>query len=480
MMNYMQYAQSKYDSRHQVVVGRRSTMSTKKISVQLFKPGIVQANAIMLGEKLVKLWKIPTDRPLQLTFGSFKQDINVIPVPKYSGLRISAALSKQMGLSSRPELKIHYHAGSRTLRLGPLIGIMISRDHPNMPDNPFGSISMFCRELVNACQKQGAHVYFFTPDHITSSTSSIQGWIYDGGWRMTQMPIADVINNRLTSRKMENNPSVQHFMKEVKSLHGSHIFNEKFLDKTEVFDALKKETNLHRYMPESHLLNGYAILKKMCTTHSVVFLKPIRGSLGKGIIRITKQPDGTFHTLSTIMGGTQKKIYATLPKLFTSISGKMKSTRYQIQQGLTLIDHGKHPVDFRSLVQKNGTGNWSVTSIVARIAGGSHFVSNLARGGSLSTVKDAVLKSNMPVAAKNTAYINLKLASMQIAKGLDNAIPAHFGELGIDLAMDNTGRIWLLEVNSKPSKNDNTPLNEQKIRPSVRQIVQYSSFLSGF
>lgn len=455
-------------------------MSTKKISVQLFKPGIVQANAIMLGEKLIKLWKIPTDRPLQLTFGSFKQEIIVIPVPKYSGLRISATLSRQMGLSSHPVLRIHYHAGSRTLRLGPLIAIMISRDYPDKPDNPFGSISMFCRELVNACQKQGAYVYFFTPEHIKSSTSSMQGWIYDGGWRMTQMPIANVVNNRLTSRKMENNPSVQHFMKEVKSVHGSQVFNEKFLDKTEVFDALKKEVNLQRYMPESHLLNGYNILKKMCTTHPVVFLKPTRGSLGKGIIRISKQPDGTYQTLSTTLGGTQKKIYATLPKLFSSISGKMKSTRYQIQQGLILIDHGKKPVDFRALVQKNSTGLWNVTSIVARIAGGNHFVSNLARGGSLSNVKEAVNKSNMPIAAKSTAYVNLKSAALQIAKGLDNAIPAHFGELGIDLAMDNTGRIWMLEVNSKPSKNDNTPLSEQKIRPSVRQLIQYCSFLSGF
>jgi hypothetical protein len=480
MMNYMQYAQSKYDLRHQVVVGRRLTMSTKKISVQLFKPGIVQANAIMLGERLIKLWKIPTDRPIQLVFGSFKQEINIISVPKFSGMRISALLSKQLGLSSRPVLRINYHAGSRTLRLGPLIGILISRDHPNTPDDPFGSISMFCRELVIACQKQGAFVYFFTPDHITSFSGSIQGWTYDEGWRMTQMPIADVVNNRLTTRKMENNPSVQHFMKEVKSLYGGHIFNEKFLDKTEVFDALKKESNLHRYMPESHLLNGYNILKKMCTQYSVVFLKPVRGSLGKGIIRISKQSDGTFQTLSTTLGGTQKKVYSTLPKLFSSISGKMKSTRYQIQQGLTLIDHGKRPVDFRALVQKNGTGQWSVTSIVARIAGGNHFVSNLARGGSLSHVKEAVMKSNMPMVAKNTAHVNLKMASMQIAKGLDNAIPAHFGELGIDLAMDNTGRIWLLEVNSKPSKNDNTPLNEQKIRPSVKQLIQYCCFLSGF
>ncbi|MHA0857780.1 YheC/YheD family endospore coat-associated protein [Paenibacillus sp. CMAA1364] len=455
-------------------------MSTKKISVQLFKPGIVQGNTIMLGDKLIKLWRLSTDRPIQLVFGSFKQEFTIISVPKNNGLRISAVLARQLGLPSKAMLRIHYHAGSRTLRLGPLIGIMISRDYPNTPSNPFGSISMFCRELVNACQNQGAHVYFFTPDHITSNTNSIQGWYYDDGWHITQMPIPNVVNNRLTSRKLENKPSVQHFMREVKSLHGGHVFNEKFLDKTEVFDALRKESNIHRYMPESHLLNGYPVLKKMCAQYPVVFLKPVRGSLGKGIIRLSKNSDGTYQTLSTTLGGAQKNIYANLPKLFNTISGKMKTTRYQIQQGLTLIEHSKRPVDFRALVQKNGSGQWSITSIVARTAGGNHFVSNLARGGSLSHVKEAVMKSNMPISAKKSAEANLKLAAIQISKSLDNTIPAHFGELGIDLAMDTSGRIWLLEVNSKPSKNDNTPLHVQKVRPSVKQLISYSRFISGF
>lgn len=92
------------------------------------------------------------------------------------------------------------------------------------------------------------------------------------------------------------------------------------------------------------------------------------------------------------------------------MSGKMKTTRYQIQQGLTLIDNSGRPVDFRALVQKNRTGKWSVTSIVARIAGGSHYVSNLARGGSLSTVKDAVAKTQLSGSAKASAYAGLHTA----------------------------------------------------------------------
>lgn len=267
-------------------------------------------------------------------------------------------------------------------------------------------------------------------------------------------------------------------MKEVKLRYGSTVFNEKFLDKNEVFDALKHNKELRRYLPESHLLDNYLTFKKMCSTYSSVFLKPVRGSLGKGIIRITKNVDGTFTTLTTSTSAPKKQVYPSIVKMFSGISGKMKTTRYQIQQGLPLIDHSKRPVDFRALVQKNRKGVWSVTSIVARIAGGSHFVSNLARGGSLSTVKEAVAKTSLSSSVKSNAYQALKTAALAIASGVEQSIPAHFGELGIDLALDTSGHVWLIEVNSKPSKNDNTPLGDQKIRPSVKKMIDYCCYLA--
>lgn len=455
-------------------------MPKSKVLIQVISSGIMQEHVLMLGDSYVKLWKIPTNQNLTLRFGSFKQNVKVVPVPRYDGLRINQVLARKMGLISGSYIRMNYKQGINTLSMGPLIGVLISRDYPNMPDKPFGSITSFCKELVDACQKQGAYVYFFTPDLIGSNTTQLQGWVYSDGWHRMTLPIADVINNRLTSRKLENKPSVQHFMKEVKSRFRTSIFNEKFLDKTEVFDALKSDAALLRYLPESHLLRNFSMLKTMCSRHQVVFLKPVRGSLGKGIIRIAKTPDNHYNVYYTTINGTRKQTFSSLHKLFSSISGKMKTTRYQIQQGLSLIENNKRPVDFRALVQKNDTGKWNVTSVVARIAGDQHFVSNLARGGSLSTVKDAVVKSVVSPQTKMEAQAKLHKAALEIAKGVDAHIPAHFGELGIDLALDTNGRVWLLEVNSKPSKNDNTPLNDTKIRPSVKQMIQYACFLSGF
>lgn len=453
-------------------------MSSKKVSVQVIGSGLLQDDVLMISDQLLKLWKIQTGHPLQLVFGSFRQEITAISVPGIHGIRMGNALAHKLGLTSSSVLRVSCHTPSRTLRMGPLIGVLISRDFPDQTDRPFGTITHFCRELAGACTKQGAYVYFFTPDHIRSHPGHVDGWVYDGSWKKAVLPTADVVNNRLTSRKLENKPSVQYFMKEVKLRYGSTVFNEKFLDKNEVFDALKHSKELRRYLPESHLLDNYLTFKKMCSTYSSVFLKPVRGSLGKGIIRITRNVDGTFTTLTTSTSAPKKQVYTSIVKMFSGISGKMKTTRFQIQQGLPLIDHSKRPVDFRALVQKNKKGVWSVTSIVARIAGGSHFVSNLARGGSLSTVKEAVAKTSLSPSVKNNAYQALKTAALAIATGVEQSIPAHFGELGIDLALDTSGHVWLIEVNSKPSKNDNTPLGDQKIRPSVKKMIDYCCYLA--
>lgn len=454
-------------------------MSKLKIPVHSVHSGILQENAVMLGEKSMKRLKIPAHGSIQLTFGSFRQEVTVIPVPKSDSLRVSEGLARRLGLRQKLMLGASYSSGSRNLRLGPLIGVLVSRDHPDQPDRVFGPITMFCRELTNACHAQGAYVYFFTPEGLEARSSSVQGWVYDEGWRKLSLPVADVINNRLTTRKAENKPSVQHFLSDVKSRYGTHFFNEKFLDKTEVFEALAQDPALHRYLPESHPLNGLAVLKRMCSSYPSVFLKPVRGSLGKGILRISKDETGGYRLLSTTPMGTRKQVYPSLAKLFQSIAPKMKTTRYQIQQGLPLLELGKRPVDFRALVQKNGTGKWGVTSIVARTAGSNHFVSNLARGGTLSTVREAISKSSLPAGVKESTQIQLPRAALAIARGVETYIPAHFGELGIDLALDQSGRIWLLEVNSKPSKNDNTPLSDMKIRPSVKQMILYCRYLAG-
>jgi glutathione synthase/RimK-type ligase-like ATP-grasp enzyme len=453
-------------------------MSTPKIDIHIISSSILSDDVLMIAESLMKTWKIPAQQQVYIQFGSFRHAVTLVPVPKFKGLRMSQTLARRMGIFTGTTLRLRYQPVSRTLYMGPLIGVLVSRDHPNQIDKPFGDITMFCRELTDACRAQGAYVYFFTPGAIGASFTTVEGWVYTNGWHQLTLPAPDVVNNRLTSRKLENQPIVQNFIKEIRQRYNAHVFNEKFLDKSEVFDALKRDSSLLKYLPESHSLQNVNQLKSMCAKYRSVFLKPVKGSLGKGIIRITRVEPESWEASFTTVNGTRRQSFNSLTKLFAAT--KMRANRFLIQQGLELIEVGGRPVDFRALTQKNLMGKWVITSIVSRTAGNHQFVSNLARGGTLATVREAVMKSKLPSAFREDASERLQKASLDIARGVDTYISAHFAELGIDLALDTSGRVWLLEVNSKPSKNDNTPLTEGKIRPSVRMIIQYARFISGF
>jgi glutathione synthase/RimK-type ligase-like ATP-grasp enzyme len=435
---------------------------------------------LMLSESVVKKWKIPTNQNLILQHGSLKQEVKIVPISRTNILRMNLALAARFGLQQGATLCLQYKASRQTLRLGPLIGVMVSRVYASSSEKPFGVMTAFCKEMTDACRMFGAQVFFVTPDEMHADPQSINGHVYSHDqWSKKSFPVPNVIYNRLTSRKYENLANVQQFMKDVKA-RGTQIFNEKYLDKTEVFDALGKDQSIHIYLPESYLFKNYEMLKSMSSRHSTLFLKPITGSLGKGIIRVEKHPGESYNCQFTNAGGARKKEFDSLPAVFTALSGKLKSQRYQLQQGLELITAEGRPVDFRALVQKGARGVWTITSVVARIASTQQFVSNIARGGSLGTVKDTLGKSSLNAQQRVSVYDRLRKASLEIATSIEAQIPNHFGELGIDLAVDAQGKIWLLEVNSKPSKDDNTPLSEQRIRPSVKQIVQYARFLANY
>ncbi len=461
-------------------------MTRSKVGVTIQSTSIfLDDRTVVLSESIARKWKVPSNQMINMRFGSYQQDVKVVTAAVPNSLRVDPALAAKIGLHQGARLTINYKPTSNTMSIGPLIGVMISRVNASSPNRPFGPITTFCKELTDACDQMGASVCFFPPKEMHANPQSLSAYSYaNGSWSKRTFPIPNVIYNRLTSRKYENMSNVQQFMKDVKSRYGTEIFNEKYLNKTEVFEALRKDSTLHSYLPESYLFKNFQMLKSMAARHGVLFLKPITGSLGNGIIRIRKEGLGEAYTAhSTSLAGVRRQTFPSLLAVFQSISGKLKTQRYQIQQGLDLISSEGNPIDFRALVQRGEKGEWEITSIVGRIAGSQHFVSNLARGGSLSTVPAALAKASFSTTAARASIIRrLRKASLDIAKGIETQIHSHFGELGIDLAVDRSGRVWLLEVNSKPSKDDNTALNtdntKNKIRPSVRTLVKYARFLA--
>jgi glutathione synthase/RimK-type ligase-like ATP-grasp enzyme len=453
-------------------------MGLKKIQLQIVPEHQFTNNSNIIMSRSVALALGIKEQPFWVTFGG-AADTGYLALSTHSGnlVRIHANLAKKLNLRSQPSIYAQYDEEAMRLRFGPLFGVLINGTQDSKQENVLGPLTKFLDECVLAGITRGTAVAVFQPEHIDLNQKAILGWVKEKGkWIQSKIPYPDIIYNRITSRRIEELKNVQKKLDKLTNYHRIPMFNERFLNKWQVHEILQKDDSISSMLPETYRYNLKKV-KEAITKHPCLYLKPTNGSLGGGIIRLTKVHQTYLYQYAT-PNGTVSQTTTSLLKLGKILDHKIKKQPYLIQQGLSLITYDKRPVDFRVLTQKNKEGKWTVTSAVARIANDRQIVSNLARGGTLRKVHE--LLAELTQLSKKPTSKEIRQTAMHIANAFEKQAEGHFAELGIDLALDTKGRIWLLEINSKPSKTDDTVLNQgAKIRPSVTKLFDYIHYLAG-
>lgn len=377
--------------------------------------------------------------------------------------------------------KIHYRlergACMQSKPFQPRLGVLVGKIKRESPTHPLGPTTTFAKELSKTMQQAGGIVYFFTPYDYDPNKRTVQSLTWDHGWNEQRFPLPHVIYNRLMSRKLEQLHQTKTLFKQAKSINQTAIFNEKYLDKNEVFSALARFPKIKHLLPHSLPYQNGAQLKKMTEVYSTLFIKPTRGSLGLGIIRIRKQQNGTFILHQSSRDEVKQFTFNHFKSMHYHLKKQLARAPYQIQQGIHVLHLHSRPVDFRILMHKDGHNKWQITSTIARVGGAQQIVSNVARGGHMKDARTVLNQAKLT--NPRAIHKKIHLAAKQIAIATDKSIPGLFGEFGIDLAVDTRGRPYLLEVNAKPAKNNMTKFNRKRIRPSVKKIVAYSRYLAS-
>ncbi|MEW9670697.1 YheC/YheD family protein [Ammoniphilus sp. 3BR4] len=432
---------------------------------------------LLLSPKIQQALQIPLRSPIILQLGQKTVSCIVQTFTSTASLvRMRKDLGDHLHIPDGIQLNIRYDSKHRRLVLGPVFGVLITT-LIKTPEGIFGSASSFCKELVQGAKAKGILAYIFTLKDLDHENLTAKGWRWENGkWIQRTLPYPDIIYNRLASRRDENRTETQDWIKGLKK-KGITFFNEHFLNKWQVHEALSNIKEASPYLPSTHMLKGFATVKDAVERFPQVYLKPTNGSLGKGIYRISRNGNRFTCQYST-MSGSVRKEFSKLSDLYQSIAPKVsRRIPYLVQQGLRLVKVNGNPLDFRSLVQRDQTGKWAVTSIVGRIGQDQSIVSNLARGGTIMPVAKA-LQAASPWNGPRPSTKQLKKISTTLSESLESSMEGHFAELGIDLAVDTHGKVWLLEINAKPSKNDDQVLSEQnKTRPSVKKLFDYALYL---
>ncbi|MBT2735210.1 YheC/YheD family protein [Bacillus sp. ISL-7] len=363
-----------------------------------------------------------------------------------------------------------YQPDLLTLELGPVIGLLTDFPSNEEGEPHFRSIHAFCEELHHGITETGGFFYVFSYDQFLNRGY----YLINGKWSPFEHPLPDVIYNRIHSRKLELSEPFKHFRKRLETLL-IPLFNERFLSKWEVYNQIFHEKHLFPFLPKTKIYTKEH-LYELTQEFETVFIKPVHGSQGRNIMKLKKEEDSQFSLQTSIAAlNDRSRNKYLLDEVHQLIKQILHNRFYIVQQGIELVTFESCAMDFRVLCHKNLNNHWQVTSIVARVASESEFVSNIARGGRILRPLN-VLHTCLGHKKSIEVLAHMKELALETASTISGSSTGITGELGIDIGVDQEGQLWIIEVNSKPSKNFEDGLG--KIRPSAKALIQFCTLLA--
>lgn len=377
-------------------------------------------------------------------------------------IQLSPTLLKELSLPKTWIPKIASVKGA--IILGPIMGILA--------DRPFERQATYFQHLSKIAKEKQMFVYVFEPKDILWDKQLIKGTTMDGE---RLFPFPAVIYDRFfrTSNKQK---------REMDELRAKlqFIFNIPFINPPSLFDITGDKWKTHQllnkdhyeYLPETRLLEEPVDIIEMINRHGEIFFKPIGGALSNGIVRAIQRSDGIFWMDS------KQRVFQPLNAIdeLVSFFFPRKNKDYLVQEAIKRRQLNGNFVELRVYIQKNGQKKWMRTGMVAR----------LTNEGVMSEETEINKRSSHVLNKLFPDQAELRLMRKQISE-LTNRIAetveeevGSFGELAIDLCIDQYNNIKILEINGKPD-NLFAQVKAYKLRNiAAHRLLNYATSLAGY
>ncbi len=367
---------------------------------------------------------------------------------------------------------MNHSASDKHLR--PIIGVFINKRLLRTR-----KMSMFAKKLNQANKKVKCSIYFFTSESINWKMQVISGYVFDGNskkWMEHQLPFPDIIYDRGTGFRGGEKAEVKALRARLKTIPEIQYINSCKLKKWQVHQKLSKHKDISRYLPETIFSRGIDDIGAMIDKYGYLFLKSSGGSGGKGVFALEKCDRG-FCCWYYRKGLHQKRYVSDLGGLRTELKKiGLKPDKIIIQQGIRLIKYENRLMDLRVLMVKGKEEIWDAVYNQARVAQKKMVITNASLGGEVMRYNDIY-----PALQKKYSGIPSEKKIKEICKTIACHIEKEFGpfgEIGIDIGVDETGKVWLLEANSKPSKLPEPGIEDTVgISPQFLLTLEYAKLL---
>ncbi|WCR27213.1 YheC/YheD family protein [Paenibacillus thiaminolyticus] len=336
------------------------------------------------------------------------------------------------------------------------------------------------QKMTIAGKKLGLNVFVFTPEDVDDHQKRINGMWYhpkSGRWMRKWTRFPTMIFDRCRIQKSYRFEQLKRFRSKYPKLL---YLNRPLRNKWTIHQVLSTVPSLKKYLPDTRLYSGIQDVQRMLKERPLLYLKPINGTGGRGILRIQRlrSADGVVYVEGR---DHQRQVIRPQKMTFSQLAARLASwkanDRYLIQQGIALKLPSGRVHDYRMLVQKNGSGVWSVTGCAGRVGPLNSITSNLHGGGQAVRMEELLTQWIGDKGRIQDIRKEAEALSLEVAEFLEKRYEA-LCELALDLAIDQKGRIWLLEVNPKPAREVFHRIGDKETyRNSIVRPLEYASWL---
>ncbi len=327
------------------------------------------------------------------------------------------------------------------VELGPLLGLLLGREtHRYTPQ-----FMQKFTDRMDIYKQLGGLVCAFSPKAIDWQTGTAFGLYFlpeTNRWQYSQFPIPSAIYRR-------NFHTGQRVIRELQDYTAGKLFNSYRFNKSELYDFLGKDRKLGINLPMWEQIGTAEQIAHFTRRHGKAILKPMDLSRGRGICIIEASNVG-FHIEDYRGGAPVSFELATETDLLEFIANNCDLLkRYIIQKHINLAQVGNSRFDIRLVMQKSRPNNWECSGIECRVGPTHSLVTNISRGGYALTLERALALA-FPGKDNSRLPAEINTLGQAICVRLDQ-MGEHFGEFGIDIAVDKSRRLWIIEVNVYPS-----------------------------
>lgn len=352
------------------------------------------------------------------------------------------------------------------------IGILVSdKLYRTIPTNRTGEEQLSFYE--EACSSFGLKPCYLRIRNLTVGSPYVWAYVWEKGHYVKKyVPYPRVFHNRVIFRSRQSALTIDRLVRS-----GYAVFNRNNrYSKLEIHRLLMLDQELQPHLPLTEA-GTVPLIQQMRKEFTSLVIKPVRGSVGKGIMRLQLQEDGRWelqYPKTTSKGWGRIRFSKRLPGILIS---RLRARPYLVQHLLPLARYQGSPFDIRVSVQRNETGEWQVTGMVGKVAKQGAFLTNVAQGGQACPLK--VLLEGYPQLDAEAVTAGIASLALRIAGHLSLHLP-DLADLGLDIGIMEDGHPVFIEANGRDQRysfREAGMLEEWKA--TYRNPMAYAHFLSS-